>query len=121
MKSDDVSTQNRRGRPATGTNPAIGVRLPPDLLVALDRWRRKQSDPPGRPEAIRRLIEAGLNADAKLSPASSAGGAPAEKPTGTGKTAAPRTRKPRSERETQPAPRLSKEAQVRALREQQAG
>ena len=57
-----MSTKNRKGRPATGINPAVGVRLPPELLKALDRWRAAQSDIPGRPEAIRRLTEAGLKA-----------------------------------------------------------
>jgi hypothetical protein len=84
-------------------------------------WRREQSDPPGRPEAIRRLIEAGLNVSEKSAPASSGGRGPAEKPADSGKTAAPRARKPRaSERETQPAPRLTKEAQLRAMRERVA-
>src|SRR5438477_9095003 len=50
----------KRGRPATGTNPAVGVRLPPELLQDLDRWRAHQPDISGRPEAIRRLIESGL-------------------------------------------------------------
>lgn len=36
------------------------VRLQPDLTKQLDDWRRKQNDLPGRPEAIRRLIEIGL-------------------------------------------------------------
>jgi metal-responsive CopG/Arc/MetJ family transcriptional regulator len=62
MISDNTSTQNRRGRPATGTNPAVGVRLPSDLMGALDKWRGAQPDIPSRPEAIRRLIEMGLKA-----------------------------------------------------------
>jgi hypothetical protein len=33
-----------------------------DALQSLDDWRRKQSDLPGRPEAIRRLVEIGLKA-----------------------------------------------------------
>jgi hypothetical protein len=31
-------------------------------LEAIDKWRRKQDDLPGRPEAIRRLVELGLKA-----------------------------------------------------------
>jgi hypothetical protein len=66
MKSDNVSTQNKRGRPsAGGANPITGVRLPPELLETLDNWRRDQPDLPGRPEAIRRLIEAGLKMTAR--------------------------------------------------------
>ncbi|MBP1297418.1 hypothetical protein ACVL91_009818 [Bradyrhizobium elkanii] len=30
-----------------------------------DDWRRKQADLPGRPEAIRRLVEIGLKAKGK--------------------------------------------------------
>jgi hypothetical protein len=33
-----------------------------DTLVVIDDWRRKQDDLPGRPEAIRRLVELGLKA-----------------------------------------------------------
>ena len=63
MNTTKVSTsKKRRGRPATGINPAVGVRLPPELMKAVDRWRAHESDVPGRPEAIRRLIEAGLEA-----------------------------------------------------------
>lgn len=36
------------------------VRLSPDQVKSLDDWRRKQEDLPGRPEAIRRLMEYGL-------------------------------------------------------------
>ena len=38
----------------------IGVRVQPDMAKQLDDWRRKQDDLPGRPEAIRRLVELGL-------------------------------------------------------------
>jgi hypothetical protein len=33
-----------------------------EALTAIDDWRRKQNDLPGRPEAIRRLVELGLKA-----------------------------------------------------------
>ena len=63
MNTRKLSTRKKRpGRPATGINPAVGVRLPPELMRAVDNWRAHQSDIPGRPEAIRRLIEAGLEA-----------------------------------------------------------
>ena len=54
--------QKRRGRPATGTNPSTGVRMSPETLERLDDWRRKQPDLPGRPEAIRRIVEKALAA-----------------------------------------------------------
>jgi hypothetical protein len=59
MISDDVQSK-KRGRPATGTNEAIGVRMSPPQLAAVDAWRRKQPDLPSRPEAIRRLVEQAL-------------------------------------------------------------
>lgn len=65
MISDDAQSQNKRGRPATGTNPSIGVRMPPDAIAALDQWRAKQPDVPSRPEAARRLIEIGLKVAGK--------------------------------------------------------
>ncbi len=36
-----------------------------DALQNVDDWRRKQADLPGRPEAIRRLVELGLKAKGK--------------------------------------------------------
>jgi hypothetical protein len=41
---------------------AVTVRMTVDALHTLDDWRRKQEDLPGRPEAIRRLVEIGLKA-----------------------------------------------------------
>ncbi|MCP1979911.1 hypothetical protein M2241_008941 [Bradyrhizobium elkanii] len=38
------------------------MRMTVDALQNLDDWRRKQEDLPGRPEAIRRLVELGLKA-----------------------------------------------------------
>jgi hypothetical protein len=35
------------------------------MAKALDDWRRKQEDLPGRPEAIRRLVELGLKVKPK--------------------------------------------------------
>jgi len=49
------------GRPvATGKGTLIGVRLPPDALATLDFFRSSEPDNPGRPEAVRRLMELGL-------------------------------------------------------------
>ena len=41
---------------------AVTVRMAAEPLGNLDDWRRKQDDLPGRPEAIRRLVEIGLKA-----------------------------------------------------------
>jgi hypothetical protein len=53
--------QRRRGPPDTGVGTLIGVRIQPQELELLDRWRAGQADKPGRPEAIRRLVEQSLN------------------------------------------------------------
>ena len=54
-----------RGRPATGQDPTLTVRLPMDLRSAIETWANQQKDTPSRSEAIRRLIEAGLARKAK--------------------------------------------------------
>jgi hypothetical protein len=36
-----------------------------DAIKSLDAWRREQDDLPGRPEAIRRLVEIGLEVRSK--------------------------------------------------------
>ncbi|MCP1969690.1 hypothetical protein [Bradyrhizobium elkanii] len=53
--------KSKRGRP-TVESEAVTVRMTHDALQNLDDWRRKQADLPGRPEAIRRLVEIGLTA-----------------------------------------------------------
>jgi hypothetical protein len=37
----------------------------PDMAKQLDDWRRAQDDLPGRPEAIRRLVDLGLKVKGK--------------------------------------------------------
>jgi len=44
------------GRPATGRDPVLTVRLPPSLRSAIENWAKQQHDRPSRSEAIRRLI-----------------------------------------------------------------
>ena len=44
------------------TGELVGVRIQPDMAKQIDAWRRGQDDLPGRPEAIRRLIELALKA-----------------------------------------------------------
>ncbi|MEY9173516.1 AMMECR1 domain-containing protein [Bradyrhizobium elkanii] len=62
MKSTiNGAKKSRRGRPAVDSE-AVNVRMTVDALQNLDDWRRKQEDLPGRPEAIRRLVELGLKA-----------------------------------------------------------
>jgi len=59
--SDD---RKKRGRPPVGS-VHVGVRVPPDLLNAVDTWIAEQRDriPPeelSRPEALRRLAAEAL-------------------------------------------------------------
>ena len=41
------------------------MRVSPSFLRLVDEWRRKQPDLPSRAEAIRRLVERGVNAPEK--------------------------------------------------------
>jgi Arc/MetJ-type ribon-helix-helix transcriptional regulator len=50
--------QKKRGRPATGRDPAITVRLPSKVITDINRWASDNSV--GRSEAIRRLLERAL-------------------------------------------------------------
>ena len=62
MKSTiNSAKKSKRGRPPIDSE-AVNVRMTTDFLATLDDWRRKQDDLPGRPEAIRRLVELGLKA-----------------------------------------------------------
>lgn len=60
-------TQKRRGRPATGVTPHQGIRMPSELLAAIEEWRQDQPDPqPARAEAIRRILSEHLKAKGYL-------------------------------------------------------
>jgi metal-responsive CopG/Arc/MetJ family transcriptional regulator len=58
-------TQKKRGRPATGQDPTLTVRLPMTLRSAIETWAKQQKDSPTRSEAIRRLIEIALTGKSK--------------------------------------------------------
>jgi hypothetical protein len=62
-KSIKVSQKRGRGRPATGRDPVSAVRLPIDLTKQIDRW--SEANDCNRSEAIRRLVEQGLKAEAR--------------------------------------------------------
>jgi hypothetical protein len=53
----------KRGRPATGRDPVLALRLPLAVRSEIEKWARKQNDKPSRSEAIRRLIEFALRAE----------------------------------------------------------
>jgi hypothetical protein len=64
-KATKSDTKKSRGRPSTGIGIQIGTRWPSDIVQLVDEWRRAHPDLPGRPEAIRRLVELGLKAKGK--------------------------------------------------------
>jgi hypothetical protein len=54
----------KRGRPATGKDPILTFRSPPELTLRIEIWAASQSDPrPSRSEALRLLVEKGLASD----------------------------------------------------------
>jgi hypothetical protein len=61
----DNRKKRRRGRPKTGIGKPVGLRLYPELERRVDQWASNQKDKPGRPEAIRRLIEIALSTKSK--------------------------------------------------------
>ena len=61
MKATKGGARAGAGRKATGKGIAVGVRIQPDDLVAIDEWADVQGCT--RPEAIRRLTQMGLLAD----------------------------------------------------------
>jgi hypothetical protein len=55
--------RKKAGRPATGTEPLYGVRIPDALMKQIMDWAEAESAT--RSEAIRRLVELGLKAKGK--------------------------------------------------------
>ena len=58
-KSIDV-IQKKRGRPATGTQPLIALRMPPDERKAIEGWAARQSPRLTLSKAVRQLAMTGL-------------------------------------------------------------
>ena len=52
--------RKRRGRPATGVDPLVAVRIPASTTARVDDWGRAKGF--SRSEAIRQLIELGFEA-----------------------------------------------------------
>jgi len=68
MKSINVP-QKKRGRPATGLTPRVGVRLAEDIRSALDAYAADQSEgEPNVSEAIRDLLTVALRDKGYLPP-----------------------------------------------------
>lgn len=57
-----------RGRPATGVDPLVGVRLPPDITDAIDKVIADFPDLKSRSGAIRKLLSDALTAGGYLDP-----------------------------------------------------
>jgi Arc/MetJ-type ribon-helix-helix transcriptional regulator len=57
--SISVLRKKKRGRPATGTDPIIPIRLPPEMVEAIDAWGKRERIG-SRSEAVRRLVDLGL-------------------------------------------------------------
>ncbi|MBR0901212.1 ribbon-helix-helix protein, CopG family [Bradyrhizobium liaoningense] len=58
-KSIKVMPKKSRGRPATGKDPQVVLRMPAPLISSVDDWAEAAQI--SRSEAIRRLVELGLN------------------------------------------------------------
>jgi hypothetical protein len=55
--------RKKRGRPATGKDPLVALRMPPDLILDLDQWAVDRDL--SRSSAIRKLLEQALSAPTK--------------------------------------------------------
>jgi hypothetical protein len=73
MKKSINDNQKRRGRPATGTAPLVGVRMTLEFQRPIKAWAKSQEDRPSMAEAIRRLVEIGLTIKTPARPASKPG------------------------------------------------
>ncbi|TMV03158.1 hypothetical protein FGI60_12150 [Brucella haematophila] len=58
--------QKKIGRPAVDTE-AVNVRLPREVIEAVDAYRKNEPDLPTRPEGIRRLVTVVLREKGYLS------------------------------------------------------
>jgi Arc/MetJ-type ribon-helix-helix transcriptional regulator len=67
-----IAVKPKRGRPATGRDPFVGIRLPATLIESIQAWSEK-NDAASRSEAIRRLVELGLEVKTTTRPVSKSG------------------------------------------------
>jgi predicted DNA-binding protein len=58
-KAINDNRKRKRGRPATGTDPLVGVRMSTELTKAVDQWAKKNGHT--RASAIRHFVEQGLS------------------------------------------------------------
>ena len=64
--------KSKGGRPKVNAT-ALTVRIPPEQLARLDKWAEAQPDKPSRPEAVRRLVEAGIDRAERKTPVAQTG------------------------------------------------
>jgi hypothetical protein len=62
-----IAVKPKRGRPATGRDPFVGIRLPATLIEDIRTWADKQGAE-SRSEAIRRLVEIALKSETPSKP-----------------------------------------------------
>lgn len=60
MARQTLITKKRRGPKPTGVGTLVGVRMQPDELARLDAWISDQFSGYTRPEAIRALVDLGM-------------------------------------------------------------
>ena len=58
MTKSNTVVQKKRGRPATGSDPIVQIRMPEGLIEQVEAWARHQKT--SRSDAVRRLVELGL-------------------------------------------------------------
>ena len=64
----DLQKKRGRGRPATGTDPQITIRMPKQILARLAVWAKESGMT--RTQAIRLFVEHGLARPPRLKPKS---------------------------------------------------
>ena len=65
MAKSITDNPKKRGRPATGKDPMVGVRMSEKFQEEIRLWARKQGSDLSLAAAIRRLVEIGLKAKTK--------------------------------------------------------
>jgi hypothetical protein len=53
----NVKQKRRGGRPATGHDPILALRMPPAITKRIEAFAKSEPDQPNRSEAVRRLVE----------------------------------------------------------------
>jgi hypothetical protein len=60
MNASRIKAKRKPGRPATGTDPMVGLRMPPSERAAIEGWAAKQVPKLTLSKAIRQLATTGL-------------------------------------------------------------